>query len=140
MHVGITQDCNNHMFCAGTTEQFHENGYFADPQTINELAQYWEDQRNIDSLLGSVQQQQGSDEVSVQHGAASPLIQGEGNGNAKQQPAHSGVVDDQQVVAQQQVPEDTDAGKVMQNHVAADETHGNLLSNLVNYSSSDDDT
>lgn len=36
-----------------TVEQFHENGYFADPQTINDLAQYWEDQKNIDSLLGS---------------------------------------------------------------------------------------
>ena len=33
-------------------EQFHENGYFADPNTINDLAQYWEDQKNIDSLLG----------------------------------------------------------------------------------------
>ena len=38
---------------ADTVEQFHENGYFADPQTINDLAQYWEDQKNIDSLLGS---------------------------------------------------------------------------------------
>ena len=42
---------------ADTVEQFHENGYFADPQTINELTQYWEDQKNIDSLLG------GGDEV-----------------------------------------------------------------------------
>lgn len=127
------------MFHAGTTEQFHENGYFADPQTINELAQYWEDQRNIDSLLGSVQQQQGTDEVSVQHGAAASSIQEE-DGHAQQQPAQSDFVASQQVGAQQQVPENTDAGKVVQNRVAADETHVNPLSNLVNYSSSDDDT
>lgn len=140
MHVGITQHCNHHVLHAGTTEQFHENGYFADPQTINELAQYWEDQRNIDSLLGGGQQQQGTDEVSVQHGAAASSIQEEVNGHAQQQPAQSDFPDNQQVGVQQQVPEDMDAGRVMQNHADADETHVNPLSNLVNYSSSDDDT
>lgn len=47
------QQSNIGIVCyADTVEQFHENGYFADPQTINDLAQYWEDQKNIDSLLG----------------------------------------------------------------------------------------
>lgn len=130
--------CNQLMFHAGTTEQFHENGYFADPQTINELAQYWEDQRNIDSLLGSVQQQQGTGKVSVQRGGVASSMHEEVNGRAQQQPTQSDSPDNQQVGVQQQ--EDTDAGRVMQNHVAADETHVNPLSNLVNYSSSDDDT
>ena len=124
---------------AGTTEQFHENGYFADPQTINDLAQYWEDQRNIDSLLGNVQEQQDTNEVSVQHGAAASSIQQAVDSDAAQQPLQGELVDNQQGVALQQDPEDTDAGRVTRNQAAVDETNINPLSNLLNYSSSDDE-
>ena len=124
---------------AGTTEQFHENGYFADPQTINELAQYWEDQRNIDSILGNVQEQQDANELSAQHGAAASSKQEALNDHAVQQPPKSDFPNDPQAVVPQQVSEDKDASRVTTNQVAVDETHVNPLSNLVNYSSSDDD-
>ena len=124
---------------AGTTEQFHENGYFADPQTINELAQYWEDQRNIDSLLGNVQEQQGADEVLVQHGAAACSTQEAVDGHAVQQPSQNRLLNHQPVLALQQVSENKDTSRVTETQVAVDETHVNPLGNLLNYSSSDDD-
>lgn len=105
------------------------------------MAQYWEDQRNIDSLLGNVQEQHNADEVSVQHGAAASSIQEAVNSHAAQQPLHSKLVDNQHVVAPQQVLEYADhhGSNVTRNQVAVNETSTNPLSNLVNYSSSDDE-
>ena len=115
---------------AGTTEQFHENGYFADPQTINELAQYWEDQRNIDSLLGDGQEQHSTDESSMP---------GTAPGDSQQGPLEIKLNTDQHPVLQQS-PEDIDPGRVSREQSAADETTVNPLSGLVNYDSSDDES
>lgn len=114
------------MICAGTTEQFHENGYFADPQTINELAQYWEDQRNIDSLLGNVQEQHSADEPSIPRTVPGDGQQGLAEGTGEQP-------------VLQQNPEQIDAGRVSREQPAAHETRLNPLSGLVNYDSSDED-
>lgn len=97
------------------------------------MAQYWEDQRNIDSLLGNVQEQHNADEVPAQHGTAASPIQEAVNGHAAQQPLQ------RKLVAPQQVSEGEDASRVTRNQVAVDETNMNPLSNLVNYSSSDDE-
>ena len=115
------------MIHAGTTEQFHENGYFADPQTINELAQYWEDQRNIDSLLGDGQEQQITDESS---------IPGTAPGDSQQGPLEIELNTGQHPVLQQS-PEDIGAGREQS---AADETTVNPLGSLVNYDSSDNES
>ena len=125
---------------AGTTEQFHENGYFADPQIINELAQYWEDQRNIDSLLGNVQEQHDADDVSVQHYAEGSPAQGGVTGAAQQQPLQNDLVGDQQSLVLPEGPEHIDTDSGSRNQAATDEAKVNPLSNLVNYSSSDEES
>jgi len=102
-------------------EQFHENGYFADPQTINDLAQYWEDQKNIDSLLGSVNHNL---DVHEPHDAADTL-QDQGPGA---EAAASLGLQSNRVAQPELVSED-----------ATQRSTSNALGSLVNYSSSDED-
>ena len=114
--------------CADTVEQFHENGYFADPQTINELAQYWEDQRNIDSLLGAAT---GNSNGAMSHDAAATQQDSATHGhpgmNLALQANHA---------TQQELPS-TDKG---QEQVEDEKDNKeNVLGSLVNYSSSDED-
>ncbi|KAL3144853.1 hypothetical protein ABBQ38_001957 [Trebouxia sp. C0009 RCD-2024] len=126
-HSGVTAQGGPAEMYPSTTEQFHENGYFADPQTINELAQYWEDQRNIDSLLGHVQEQHSTDESS---------IPGTMPRDGQQGPLESELEPGQQPMLQKS-PKVTDANRVNRERSAADETKFNPLSGLVNYESSD---
>jgi hypothetical protein len=106
---------------ADTVEQFHENGYFADPQTINDLAQYWEDQKNIDSLLGSANH---NHEVHESHDAADTLQDQDPGAEA----AASLALQSNYVAHPALVSED-----VTQHNTS------NALGSLVNYSSSDED-
>lgn len=108
------------MCCADTVEQFHENGYFADPQTINELAQYWEDQRNIDSLLGAATSNNNGD---VSHDAAVTKQDSATNGH----PA-TNLALQANCAIQQELPS------------AEKDNKENVLGSLVNYSSSDEDS
>lgn len=89
--------------------------------------------------MGNVQEQQDADDVSVQHVAAASSIQKTVYGHAAQQPLQGELVDNQQGVALQQDPEDTESGRVTRNQAAVDETNVNPLSDLVNYTSSDDE-
>jgi len=116
------QQSNISIVCyADTVEQFHENGYFADPQTINDLAQYWEDQKNIDSLLGSVNH---NHDVHEPHDAADTL-QDQGPGA---EAAASLALQSNHVAQPELVSED-----------ATQHSTSNALGSLVNYSSSDED-
>lgn len=116
------QQSNISIACyADTVEQFHENGYFADPQTINDLAQYWEDQKNIDSLLGSASH---NHDVHEPHDAADTLQDRHPGAEA----AASLGLQSNHVAQPELVSED-----------AAEDSTSNALGNLVNYSSSDED-
>lgn len=88
------------------------------------MAQYWEDQRNIDSLLGHVEEQHSTDE---------PSVPGTVPGDGQQGPVGSELESGQQPVLQQS-PKVTDANR---ERSAADVTEVNPLSGLVNYESSD---
>ena len=100
-------------------EQFHENGYFADPQTINELAQYWEDQKNIDTLLGDDR-----DNDAVKTGTP--------------QDAHTTLQDEIAVSSTYQPQQELQPTELLQD--AGEHTADNALSSLVNYSSSDEES
>ncbi len=102
-------------------EQFHENGYFADPQTINDLAQYWEDQKNIDSLLGSTNH---NHDVHKPHDAAGALQ----DWHPDAESAASTGLQSNHAAQPELVLED-----------ATQHSTSNALSSLVNYSSSDED-
>ena len=105
-------------------EQFHENGYFADPQTINELAQYWEDQKNIDSLLGDAR-----DDDADKTGTP--------------QETHTALQDETAVSSRSQPQQELQPTELLQDagvQDAGEHTADNALSSLVNYSSSDEES
>lgn len=100
-------------------EQFHENGYFADPQTINELAQYWEDQKNIDSLLGDARDN-------------------DADKTGTPQDAHTTLQDETAVSSTYQPHQELQPAGFLQD--AGKHTAENAVSSLVNYSSSDEES
>ena len=108
---------------ADTVQQFHENGYFADPQAIHDLAQYWEDQKNIDSLLG---QATGEVDADIEH-TADMSQQATGVGTMQQA--------DAAMPTQHEAPPSGPSLAGTDQCEAAD----GLIGSLVNYSSSDDE-